>query len=556
LDELEALLAHFGDGSGARKAELLSALARARLGRASQVKRLHECAAFLSAYPDDERVLAAAETVLAGFARRRDVRALRVELEDTGIAGTDLNYPFFAPTARRLARRYGRHLRVNWAWIDGAEKLEERLALLATYSETPGLDEHDMPLKKWVARLKGPHETDAEFLVRRFERLGASARERDTHYEELGLELTLRAGPGTPSRTTARFPRPRVHFQTSALRRERPDVHRALAQAPRSIRAVGEREGRELVELAQDAMVTRSRDLDAFMHADARDVRLIDCGDGLEFACIGVQSERRLMLEAVYAYLTLQNGVPIGYVLTSALNQSSEIAYNVFETFRGGEAAHVYGRVLSATRAVFGSSAFTVYPYQLGGDGNTEGLRSGAWWFYQKLGFRSRDPKVLALMNAELARMRRDPRHRSSIATLKALSKENVYWIHGAPRDDVIGAFALDHVGLAITDFLAQRFGSDRERGERVCAEEAARLCGVRGWKRWRADERLWWTRWSPLILVLPGVERWPRRDLVALVAVVRAKAGRRESDFVRRFDRHRSLRTALRKLAAGASAI
>ena len=35
--------------------------------------------------------------------------------------------------------------------------------------------------------------------------------------------------------------------------------------------------------------------------------------------------------------LTLKNGVPIGYVLISAINASSEIAYNVFETWRGGE---------------------------------------------------------------------------------------------------------------------------------------------------------------------------------------------------------------------------
>ena len=35
-----------------------------------------------------------------------------------------------------------------------------------------------------------------------------------------------------------------------------------------------------------------------------------------------------------------------------------------------------------------------------------------------------------------------------------------------------------------------------------------------------------------------------------ALVAVVRAKGGRRESDFVLQFDRHRKLRRAVTKLA------
>ena len=106
------------------------------------------------------------------------------------------------------------------------------------------------------------------------------------------------------------------------------------------------------------------------------DVRLVEWGEGLQFACMGAVPERRLLLEAVYGFLTLKNGVPIGYVLTSALFGSSEIAYNVFETYRGGEAALVYARVLAVARSLFRSESFTIYPYQLGHD-NPEALRSG-----------------------------------------------------------------------------------------------------------------------------------------------------------------------------------
>jgi hypothetical protein len=245
------------------------------------------------------------------------------------------------------------------------------------------------------------------------------------------------------------------------------------------------------------------------------------------------------------------NGVPIGYVLVSALMRSSEIAYNVFDTWRGGEAGHVYARVLATTRHLFGSDTFTVYPYQLGGDGNTEGLKSGAWWFYQKLGFRARDENVLSFMRRELAAMQRVTRHRSDIATLRHLAQHNVFYSMRAERDDIIGVFPLSDVGLAVTDSIAQRFGSDRERGERVCADEAARLCGARTWRTWPAAEKLAWRRWAPLILCLREVERWSAPQRAALVRVVRAKGGRRESDFVNAFDSHRELRRALRRLVA-----
>src|SRR5204863_161360 len=157
-----------------------------------------------------------------------------------------------------------------------------------------------------------------------------------TFYGELGLELDLRPGPGTPSRSRAHLAGRPVRFQTAPLQRERPDLGQAVEFRAREL-PVFEAAGARIIALAREAMVLRHRDLDAFAHGDPRDVRLYDCGGGLEFAVIGVIPERRLLLEAVYAYLTLQNGVPIGYVLTSGLFGSSEIAYNVFDTWRGGE---------------------------------------------------------------------------------------------------------------------------------------------------------------------------------------------------------------------------
>ncbi|MBX3464638.1 MAG: hypothetical protein KF830_15825 [Planctomycetes bacterium] len=205
--------------------------------------------------------------------------------------------------------------------------------------------------------------------------------------------------------------------------------------------------------------------------------------------------------------------------------------------------------MLAVTRQLYGSDTFTVFPYQLGGEGNQEGLASGSWWFYQKLGFRAREPEVLATMERELAAMARRQEHRTSIATLQQLAAHNVYWSAGRARDDVIGVFPLANLGLAVTDLLARRFGADRERGERVCADEAAALCGVRGWQGWPDEQALWWRRWAPLVMLL-GVEGWTAAERRALVEVVRKKGGQRESDYVRALDGHRRLRAALRRLA------
>jgi hypothetical protein len=297
-------------------------------------------------------------------------------------------------------------------------------------------------------------------------------------------------------------------------------------------------------------MATRQRDLDNFSYGDPRDVRMVDWGDGLAFACIGLLPERRLMLESVYAFLTLKNGVPIGYVLNSALFNSAEIAYNVFETFRGAEAGLVYGRVLATVRHLFGVDTFTIYPYQLG-EGNEEAIESGAWWFYQKMGFRPKDEATRKLMDREVAAARRRPGHRSSRANLHALARRNLYYHDGPERDDVIGVLPLANVGLHMMRFFDERFGGDRAQGVWECARQAKVLLGLAERRTWSRGQRLWWYRWAPLVLALPGIERWSGEERRALAEVILLKGGQRESDFVWRFDAHARLRAALRELAA-----
>ena len=297
-------------------------------------------------------------------------------------------------------------------------------------------------------------------------------------------------------------------------------------------------------------MVTRARDLYTFTAANLKDACLVDCGDGLEFFCIGVDPEQRLLLDAVYGILTLRNGVPIGYALFSALWRSSEVAYNVFESFRGGESAWVYGRLLATIRAMFGADTFT--------DRSVPARPS------QRRG--PRVGRVVVLLQARIPavgsgrRATGDERgrqgrraeglpHRARRRCGRLVSA-NLFLQIGPPRRDVIGAIPTGAIGLAVTDYVNARFGTDRERATEELAAEAAARLGVDGWRRWAAGERLFWERWAPLVALMPGLDGWSAAERLDLAAVIRAKGGRRESDFVARFDAHPRLGAALVSLA------
>ena len=550
LRELAGLRLAFGAEPSSRKRDLLARLDRATLSTSRELLELHELLLFWRAYPDDAELLAAVEGSLARFGRRRDLRRHRSDLADSGVAGCDIAYPFFFHTAVRLAERFPQRLRVDWPAWEKKDELESLLHLLLPYAETPWVDEVGYAPRDWLAQLKGPQEGDGAFLARRFAAVAADSFVRETIYERLSPALVLRGDASTPSRTHAKAPVARVAFQRYPLDSERPDLARFVPAARVRVRDLPPRDGARYVEMARDAMVTRGRDLDAFAHGDARDVRLVECADGLAFAVIGQVPERRLLLESVYGALTLKNGVPIGYVLLSSLFASTEIAYNVFDTYRGAQAATVFAWVVAAAHAVFGATTYSIDPYQLGSFGNNEGLRSGAWWFYYKLGFRPRDAGVKRVLRGELAAMKRDPRHRSSRATLERLASEHLFFELGDERGVALGALSPGSVGRCVASRFAAGFGADRERGVAEAVRQARGLLGVRSFAGWTADERLWWQRWSPLVVAIPGLDRWSDTERHAVAAVVRAKGGRREAEYVRRFDAHPKLRRALLAMA------
>jgi len=543
LRKLAATAHSYGPGSGIAKRDLLRLLERRRLNSARDVLRLHDTLCFLRAYPDDRELLDLVERMLAGFERRSDLRRQRAALEDSGVAGTVIRYRFFWPMAHWIVARWPGQLHLEWDDPEMVERLGRALPGLLTAAEAETLSRLRLPVRRSLARLLAKGETDASYLVNGIRSMAGADLTREALHDGIDASYRVEPGPGSPSRTHAVYEAAPVVFRKEAPSRSRPDLRAAMRRPPRRVRAVQSREGRKLIDLACEAMVTRSRDLEAFGYGDPRDVRIVDDGDGLQFVVIGVVPERRRLLHALYGYLTLRNGVPIGYVQADSLLRSAGIHYNTFETFRGGETAHVFGRVLAVTRHLFGAESLSIEPYQLG-RGNAEGLESGAWWFYYKLGFRPQDAKVRRVLRGELRRMKRDPGHRSTRSTLEKLASAHLYFEYQATREPV--PHPPWDIGARVSEVLAAHAGEGRRSAATVCSREAARLVGLRSMRGWTAAERQAWSRWSPLVLALPGVSRWSPANRSALVRVVRAKGGRRDGDFVKRFDAHPRLGPAL----------
>ena len=137
-----------------------------------------------------------------------------------------------------------------------------------------------------------------------------------------------------------------------------------------------------------------------------------------------------------------------------------------------------------------------------------------------------------------------NPRRRSSPATLRNLSHWHLFFDLDSAHPRNLPRLAI--LGERVAAQLARHAVSDRDAILQEAGRQLMRLTGLQSWRGFTTNEQLAWRRWSPFVLALSGVTRWNAADRRAIARVVRAKGGRRESDYAALFAAHPRLAQAL----------
>jgi hypothetical protein len=176
-----------------------------------------------------------------------------------------------------------------------------------------------------------------------------------------------------------------------------------------------------MLDLASETSAMRFRELHGFTYGDPSDVSRVELGRGVVVFVSTVPRQHRLPLRTYHAGLIFKNAVPIGYVETLTYREQMEVGFNLYYTFREGETAWLYARLLRLFHQLLGVTRFTVDPYQLGLH-NDEAIESGAFWFYRKLGFRPDNAEVAKLLAIEEKRLHANPNYRTPARILRRLA--------------------------------------------------------------------------------------------------------------------------------------
>jgi len=554
VDALAACASRFGAPARREKLHLLARLAGTPISTAAMLVRVHEILCFMRAYPDDPAVQESAEEALRRFGERvrHLTAAARARLHDSGIAETDLDYPFGLPMTRWLAARFPGDVTIAWAEFDGGERLEEALSLLVTPTEAEAFTEGGLGWRRWLRLAGAERRSDLDVLLRLFHAPPMSQETREWLFESLALPIVWCLRGDAPSRSRLRLRGAPTSWHRTDLRRGGIDLPREIRRAIRAPRQADRALATAVIEAARASMATRARELHAFASPNAHDVLVADPGDGLRVALVGLSPDDRLPLDAYYAYLAFKNGIPVSYGGGWGCLGTLEFALNMFESFRQGESARLIGQILRVYYQVFRMRCVVVDRSQID-ESNPEALESGAFYFYAKLGFHPVDPDIRRLAEAERSRIARDPRYRSSTAILKHLGRSNLALT--LDGDASIATVSGSRLAALVTGHITRAFDGDRRAATADAAARVARALGVRDWRRWPGAERRAFERLATVIGLIPDLARWSADERERLRRVMRAKGGVSEAAYLARLDAHRRLRESLHALVRDAPA-
>jgi hypothetical protein len=556
LMELESAKNLRGPDSPAKAARLLGAMSEPRFRDSASLIRFHDAVLFLRAFPHSPEVLRRTEQLLAGVSR--EVRRLRESGADmdpfdheqvSGISGTELRDRFTYDVAGWLKQRYPRQVRAAWDIDEQARPLSTALPRFLPLLEDDSLVEADTPYLTWMSRAAGEGHA-LEWLLQRFHEACLSPAQRTELYDALGIELRWELEDGPASRTFARRATLEPFFHTEPMiRRNQVSLGKEFASPQLPVRKLSAREGEEILNMCRDAVTVRYRELYGTTRGDPAQVIEANPGRGVQIFLWGLPPERRLPLRAYHAGFTLKNGVPINYIEGISLFEWMEIGFNTFYAYRDGETAWIYSTVLHFLHQLTGVTCLSVYPYQIGHE-NEEAIKSGAFWFYRKLGFRPGRPDLLALVEKEERKIAGRPAYRTSASTLRRLAAGHIFYEVGGSGRGCWDTFATRNLGFAVQKKMKEAFAGDAGRMRQAASAALSQWLKV-DLGSWGPVERGAFENFAILALVAPELKQGNRDQQQLLLEIIRAKSAADEIVYLRMLRQHESLRETLLRIGS-----
>jgi hypothetical protein len=548
LDQLDVAKRRFGPREHLSSERILASLAQKRFRDAEALIRFHEILLFLRAYPQSARLVKVSEDLLRTFVPRikslREADADLSPLDDaevSGIAGTAVTDTFTYNIVRWLLQRHPTQVAFDWDWFDDQNRLAATWPRFLPLLEEDSAVEANVPYLKWLHEAKGRQARELPWLVKKFASMPLTEKEKAELYES--QKLYVRWTPAyRATRTGMRLPVRNVFYHRRPLiRRKDVSLVAELQATPPPLKRLSRSQGERVLDMTRETSTLRYRELYGFTHGGPAKVLRASIGRGVDLFFMGVPPQKRLPLRAYHAAIIFKNGVPVGYFEGLSICERMESGFNFYYSFREGETAWIYAKTLTILRQLLGVTVFTIDPYQIGYE-NEEGIESGAFWFYRKLGFRPTRPKLMRLALAEERKIARRPGYRTPARVLRQLAEGHMIFELPDQQTGEWDRFAVRNLGMAVQRRMAKEFSGDAARIRSESVKSVTRALGVRT-RDWKPAELTGLGDLALVLALIPDLSEWSADEKRDVVRIIHARAGADESRYLRLLQKHARLR-------------
>ena len=551
-DQLEALKKTFGGNKKVKLAKLLQQISRRRYKDALSLIRLHESLLFMLAYPQNEALLKGAMKILASFpARIKYLKKINADLtpfetpEMAGIASIALTTMPGYNFARWISMYHANNVEIDWQYCEEEERLGATLPRILPLLEEEALVESHLPFTNYIQVAK-KNTTDLAWLMKNFSRLPISEKQKAELFES--LKLFIRFTPDfDSSRTGLKLARMEIFYHdTPLIQRSGISIQDELGAPALKINKLPVKKGKGILDIIRTASVVRYRELHGFIWADPKSFIEVEAGRGVTVYINEVLPENRLPLRAYHSGFIFKNGIPVGYIEGLSLFEKMEVGFNLYYTFREGETAWLYIKLLRIFKQLLGVTVFAVDPYQVG-HGNEEGIQSGAFWFYRKLGFYPVLDGVAKMVEKEEKKMV-SPAYRTPASLLRKMATSYLYYLYERTPGHPVSIqnpwkdFQIRNILLSLQKKMSQKFNGDPARMKEAAGQLLSRSLNIKT-NNWPAFERESFNYMAIILSGMRGISKWSNEEKKSLIQIIRAKGGSGEAHYLFLMQNHPRLR-------------
>lgn len=429
----------------------------------------HDALLFTCAYPANKKIKAMAEADLKRITTFLQKKKTAKALVNSGLPFTPYHSCFSHDCTRWLLQHPDCKISLSEfkdAGLELNDVLKLTLPSLLKSETTAGLGNEEL-----MDVLQVSKKNRLSFLINELSKLDGQPFIKDQLFESLGLYSDIVPRTKKFSVSDNRIPVQQTEYRPEPVKSfDHWELFDRPVAAPASL---NETARRQLVMVIKNSMALKDRETDTVTYMDERSLRLYHLEQGISIAIYGMVPERQMPLESYIGYTLFANGFPAAYGGAWVFGPVANFGINIFEAFRGAESGLVLCQLLRLYRQLFGIRCFEIEPYQFGLD-NLDGIRTGAFWFYFKYGFRPKDKALLKLSLKEKEKIKANKQYRTAAKTLVQFTRSNIEL-----RFDKTKPVQVYDITAKVILLISKKYKSDCVKAEAVCMEKFKTLTNV-----------------------------------------------------------------------------